>query len=212
MNFNQTAEVEGQKITFEKLTVHPTRVALQIKYDSQNSKKILSYEDIAIIDENGEEFGTIKNGISASLIEENRIILYFQSNYFRFPKEIYITAKRFNALDKDKLEVLVDLEKEKLLSKPDNQIHLTGIESNTENMVVNFKLIRDNIEDDGRVYGVFSSKFTDSTGKEYSSSGGGSNVGDVHLVMKNLPYVSPLKLTIDQYPVHIKGDIQIRVK
>jgi hypothetical protein len=210
-DINQTVEVDGQKIIFTEMVILPTRIGLEIKYDPRNSKKILSYEDIAIIDENGEEFGTIKNGILASQIEEDRIILYFQSNYFRYPKEIYIKASRYHALDKDKLEVIVDLEKQKLLSKPDDHISLTGIRSNTEEMILSFEL-QNTSQVKGKLSGVFSGQFTDADGDEYNSSGGGSSDGTVHVNIKNQDYANPIKLEIFDYPAPIEGDILVKVK
>lgn len=51
---NRTMEIDGQKITFEKVIIYPTRIALYIHYDPLNSKKILGYPDIGIVDEKGD--------------------------------------------------------------------------------------------------------------------------------------------------------------
>ncbi|WP_336775990.1 DUF4179 domain-containing protein [Paenibacillus sp. MMO-58] len=87
---NQTVRVEGQQITFGKMTVHPTRIELEVAYDAANTKKLFYFDDLRLEDEKGETFGTISNGVTGSNISENSQILYFQSNYFRKPEHLYL--------------------------------------------------------------------------------------------------------------------------
>ncbi|WP_223067510.1 DUF4179 domain-containing protein [Paenibacillus caui] len=205
---NQSATVEGQRITFGTMTVYPTRIGVEVNFDPHNTKKILSFDDIAIVDEHGEKFGTIMNGVTASHKSEDSIILYFQSNYFLKPKELYIEGGSMRALDKNKLEVKIDLKKKRLLTKPDDRLSLEGM----TDTVLHFRLHKDDSLDEGRRYSVFSSLFTDASGKEFHSSQMGFSNEDIQYDIPRDVYLSPLTLKIDDYPARIQGNIHIKVK
>jgi hypothetical protein len=217
IDFHRQVTIEDQRITFGKLTVLPTRIALEVAYDPSNTKHIFEFDDLELVDEEGNVFGTIANGVSGTFKDEHHSILYFQSNYFMKPKELYLRASSMKALDKNKLEVLVDLENEALLTKPDDRLSLTGIAEEGNDLVLRFNLANSDPRDALRGYSVFSSQFHDSAGVEHHSSMSGFSTGEkqYHTMQYHIPkgsYVSPIKLTIDMYPTRIEGDILLRVK
>ena len=59
---NEEVEIESQKITIKEITIYPLRVAVNIAFDEANSKEILGFEDMRLEDENGEVWGSIRNG------------------------------------------------------------------------------------------------------------------------------------------------------
>src|SRR5699024_7128399 len=87
---NETVIVEGQKITFKEIIVYPTRIAVQAKYDEQNSMELFAFDDLAIVNENGDEWASINNSFTAQEYIENEEILFLQSNFFEQPKELYL--------------------------------------------------------------------------------------------------------------------------
>lgn len=212
-HINEEVVVEGQKINFNKMTVYPTRIALEIEFDPTNKKKIFSFEDLTLVDEKGDSFSTIANGTLATHLSEHKIILYFQSNYFTKPENIFIEGSTFGALDKEKLEVEVDLSEEKLLKAPDERLTLTNIDKSKEGMMLEFNLKREG----EKHYGVFSSIYKDALGKEYhsamSSQGGGPD-GNYQLqyYLEDAEYTNPVILSIDHYPAYIKSKVKIKVK
>jgi hypothetical protein len=216
---NQTVRVQGQSITFKSLTVHPTRAALEVEYDPNNSKKIFRYDDIRLVDENGEDFGTITSGIGGRGNGENGEILYFQSNYFKKPKQLYIQANEYSALDKDQLEVLVDLKEEKLLKRPDDRLTLDKIQYGSD-IVLHFTLSRfyENEHDRNRSFGLFSNIYKDASGEKYHSNMSGSSTIDsegintIQYHIKKENYTNPITLTLYEYPSRISGPINIQVK
>lgn len=211
---NRTVNIEGQSITFENMIVYPTRIGLEIAYDKDNTKKLFSFDDIRIEDEQGDTFGTIKNGVSATAIDENRQILYFESNYFSKPKQLYLRASSIRALDKNKLEVQVDLDRKELISRPDERLLLeeVGPREEGDQMILVFKMSNEDPLDKNRQYHFIQSDFKDASGKSFYSKQSGSSADEFFLYINKEDYVSPLTLTIADYPTRIHGDINLRIK
>jgi len=211
---NQTVNVEGQLITFEKMTVYPTRIGLEVAYDPTNTKKLFYFDDIRIEDEKGETFGTINNGILASNISEDRLVLYFQSNYFRKPNQLYLRANTIRALDKSKLEVQIDLDSKELLSRPEER--LTFVDAGTSQRdgqgVLVFRLNNDDPLDENRQFHLFDSRYKDASGQSFESNQTGSSGDEFQYYIKKADYKGPLTLTIVDYPSRIRGDINLRIK
>lgn len=96
---NKKVTIEGQKITFLDATIYPIRIAVHVKMDPNNSKKLLNFDDLRLVDENGETWNKIANGVTASKISDDEAIYYLQSNYFREPKELYLVLNKIQAVD-----------------------------------------------------------------------------------------------------------------
>lgn len=209
--------VEGQKVIFNKLTITPTRIFLDIEYDKNNTKKILGFDDLVISNEKGEEWARINNGVTASIKDEHHETLYFQSNYFTNPKEIYIKGSSLKALDKDKLEVIVDVEKKELLKSPDDRLKLKSISNSAEGTTLEFSLLTDKVLDKQRAYGVFNHEFKDDSGKAYNSKSSGTHTNEsneqeiLYDIPDDVKYKNPIYLKIYEYPTRIKGDFNIKV-
>lgn len=216
---NKRIEVEGQGILFKDVIITPTRVAVKIEYDKNNTKKIIGFDDISIVDENGETRGIIKNGVNAKIIDENNLILYFQSNYFDNPNELYITGSCIEALDKDKLNAIVDIDKKKLIEVSNNKLKLISIKKlDNGGSRLEFELETDKIVDDNYYYSISSNKFKDSNGNVYYfTSVENSQCTDNKLslyfdINNNTKFKSPINLTIDNYPTRIKESFKIKIK
>ncbi|WP_107840008.1 DUF4179 domain-containing protein [Metasolibacillus meyeri] len=115
---NQQITVDGQHFTIHELIISPIRSQLKMSLDVSNTKKILSFEDIRLYDENKEEWGKIRNGFTmyGSLDEQFNIML--ESNYFRIPKSLTIEFNKIEAIAKADATIMVDFEKRQMLSKP----------------------------------------------------------------------------------------------
>jgi hypothetical protein len=219
---NQAVEIEGQKIIFKGVKITPTRIAVEIEYDENNSKKIFGYDDITIMDEKVENWGTIMNGFSGSRKDENHEVLYFQSNYFTEPKSIYIKASSIRALDKDKLSAVVDLENNKLLRTPNEGLTLKQISKTEKEISIMFSVQRDKGVDNNTNYFIFSGAFKDSNGNTYHQKrcetwedgiAGEAKTQIINFVIDNDPKIKgPVYLDISDYPERIKGDFEVRIK
>lgn len=215
---DQSTVVEGQKILFKKITISPTRIAVEVEYDKNNSKKIFRFDDLKLIDEKGETWATITNGVSGSIIDENHEMLYFQSNYFTDPKELYLTGSSIRAFDKDKCTVEIDVENSKLLKAPNDRLSLTGISRNGSNMTLDFNLRVDDPRDEHYSYNVISYYIKDASGKVYErgTAGSTSSINGVQhndlTINKAENIKSPLYLNLEDYPERIKGDFKLKIK
>lgn len=211
---DKTVTVEGQRITFGKMTVYPTRIGLEVAYDPANTKKLFYFDDIRLEDEDGEIFGTIDNGVSAMYVSENRLQLFFQSSYFRKPGRLYLRANSIRALDKNKLEVTVDLDGKKLLTRPDDRLSLLDVRTGTEDGqdILAFQLKNEDPLDKDRQYHLLDMKYKDASGRLFDSNMTGSFGDEFQYYVKKTNYRSPLTLQIADYPSRIHGDINLRVK
>jgi hypothetical protein len=71
------------------------------------------------------------NGVTAESVSEYEQLIYLESNYFHSPKELYLVFDKLQAIDKDKSNVVIDLEKERILSQPKGgQLQNLTIEGN----------------------------------------------------------------------------------
>lgn len=216
-DINQTVEVEGQKITFKKLTATPTRIALDIEYDKNNTKKILSYDDLVILNEKGEKWGTIVNAFTGSLIDEYHTKLYLQSNFFTSPSKIYISFRSIKALDKDKLQVIIDTKNSKLIKSPDDKLSLISSEKQEKGTRFKFKIQGDEVLDKEYSYFVFNNSIKDASQNSYEhlefscSRDDKDNFIEI-LAPTEAVDTGAITLEIYDYPTRIKGEVEVRVK
>jgi hypothetical protein len=221
---NQTIEVEGQRVTFVKATVHPLRIAVELKYDESNSKQIFSPGDIHLVDEKGAVWK------SYSSIGD---VIYFESNYFHQPKELYVEGEWFRALDKEKMEIVVDIGSTKVVKKqqeyfgtlvkaPDSKLKLKQIYNTGEHIKMTFTLSV-NHEQDNMGYSLLERKFKDAAGQEHQmadlkgatvmvSSRVGSGTQENYFYLDLKDYKQPLTFQISQYPDYIRQHYKIKIK
>ncbi|MEG0439885.1 MAG: DUF4179 domain-containing protein [Solibacillus sp.] len=120
ITYNKEVDVNGQKFTIEKVRTSPLRIALDISVDPSNTMQLLKLEHLKLIDENGEKWGAIINGISTSGdIRDGHFTLYLQSNYFERPKQLTLEISSVYAIPKGQDFIEVDFSKQEVVSKPD---------------------------------------------------------------------------------------------
>ncbi|MEG0472165.1 MAG: DUF4179 domain-containing protein [Solibacillus sp.] len=118
--YNKEVEVNEQKFTIDNVRTSPLRIALDITIDPSNTMQLLELADLKLIDENGEQWGSIINGITKSgSIREGKYTLYMQSNYFEQPKQLTLAIGSVYAVPKGQDFIEVDFLKQKVVSKPD---------------------------------------------------------------------------------------------
>ncbi|WP_180968212.1 DUF4179 domain-containing protein [Cytobacillus massiliigabonensis] len=206
---NKTVTIEGQKITIKNIKIYPLRVAVHVVMDPKNSKKIFTFEDIRLVDENGEAWTKIANGFTASQLSDNEHILYLQSNYFKEPKELYLVMNKLQAVDQEDAYVKVDMENERIINQPKG------------NKLTNLKV------DNGRISFILNTEeafnhslfisMKDADGKEIDRSSfywTGDNQGEreIGVEFPTGSYKSPLELKLSAFPAWIEGDVKIKVK
>jgi hypothetical protein len=209
-NLNKTVTIEGQKMTFVSATIQPLRAAIHVKKDPQNTKKILNFDDLHLVDENGETWNKSTNGTTATKISDNEEIIYLQSNYFRQPKELYLVFNKIQAVDKENAYVVVDIDKEIILNQPKS------------NRISNVKVSEGSIDFEMPTEEEFPylpfSKILDREGKEiisqssYSRSFGDEKIKSFGMNISNLKKAKgPISFELSFYPEWIEGEGKIKI-
>lgn len=212
-DINKTIEIEGQKLYLDNLTVYPITSILHLRYDEKNSMKIFSIEGLRLYDDETDWKGGLKGFISSSPDNFTRY-LYFQSNYFRNPENIYIEGMGIKAVDKSKMEVVVDTEKLELLSAPDNGLKLKKTRTvrnhtNANSFSLHFEYPKEGLS--------FDFDFKDSKGNILrTNSMGYSSTEEYSEIFFHIPegldYENPIILTLSNYPSVINGSFNVKVK
>ncbi|MFC5701490.1 DUF4179 domain-containing protein [Cohnella faecalis] len=215
---NRTVVAEGQTITFVKAVVRPLQTEIHIEYDEKNAKQVFDAGDIKLVDDKGEQWRFTSGGGG---VGENRDIVYFESNYFRKPKELYVEGSWFRALDKNNREIVIDTERGVLLKAPDDQLRLEV--SKQANGDAQLKLMLNLPLEDHMGYTLLDQSFKDATDKEFrlSDSSGtktalspGEDRNEqtgYYYVTKN-SYAQPLVFRVPSYPQYIREPYKIRIR
>ncbi|WP_407270936.1 DUF4179 domain-containing protein [Radiobacillus sp. PE A8.2] len=211
-DINQSASIDGQVIHFNKLESFPTRQVLYLEYDENNSKKIMQLPGLRLVNEAGETVATE----DSSSLDGNKRIVSMTSNYFQDYEELYIVLDKVMAVDKDKAQVVVDLEKKQLLQAPDDRLELRDV-STDDNMfqledVLGLYFTFDKEEDGDEILRFEMAGFTDATGQEFGSVTNYSSTNDFGYFIEDRQYSNPITIELFQYPAYIEGDIRVRVK
>jgi hypothetical protein len=217
---NQTITVDGQRITFIKATLYPLRMAVEVQFDEKNSKQVFGPGDIHMTDEKGE----VWRNFSGSGDNKNHSTIDFESNYFHNPKELYLEGEWFRALDKDKMDIIIDTKQNKLIQAPDSRLKIKNIISQGDYLKLSLFLQVDD-KRDTMTYNVFDDKFKDASGKEYDMASIGRGVMGSYMGADGEPvdqesyqylddqdYKQPLTFHIFNYPNYIRQPYKIRIK
>lgn len=113
---NEVLSFEGQHITVKSIAISPLRTGITIAVDPDNSQRILGFDDLRFLDENGEEWSAIQNGLTAKgNMLDGETTYFMQSNYFREPKKLTLQVGEVKALPKGKDYIEVDFGKKQSL-------------------------------------------------------------------------------------------------
>lgn len=212
---DKSVEAGGQSIYFEKMEIHPTRIALFLEYDESNTHEIFRFDDIALEDEKGNRW--ISDG--GSSMDDNKIVMYFESNYFSEPKQLDLVFSSFTALPKNELEVIVDLEKESIIKAPsDKKLKKVWLEDGEKDVKDIYFQIEVDPKDHNYFFSLFDSNIIDESGTvhEYTtrtySSMDGTNLYEQGLIVDTDKMVSPITLTIAEYPARITEEVKLKIK
>ncbi len=218
---NETVTIERQKITFSRMEVFPTRIGIHVKFAEENTHRIFGFDDLELVDDKGEKWGTIVNGVTATMPGENEWIIYFESNYFSRPESLYLQFSSVRALPKDQLQVVVDVENERILKAPkDGRIKKVA---NT-GMGLSFFVKMDD-RDEHMYLNIFEHKYRDADGNElesnsafatnyddFGSEGEESNLKQIGLVLADGEFTNPLTFTLNDYPHRLDKSIRLKVR
>ncbi|TFE19423.1 DUF4179 domain-containing protein [Cohnella luojiensis] len=219
-SLNQTITVEGQRITFTKATVYPLKIAVDVEVDESNSKQVFGPADIRMTDEEG---GVWKTFMTFGDFR-SKTTIYFESNYFRKPMELYLEGEWFRALDKSKMDIVIDTDKRKLLQAPDGFLKLKSVTPFGKYKKITLQLAAKEKTAGMWGYNVISGDFIDASGKAYkqayipggtvvsTSSTGEKNEQEMYYYLDDKKYEQPLTFKVGSYPSFIHAPYKVRIK
>ena len=203
-------EIDGQKFTLKSLKISPLRAKLDISLDPTNTMQILKFNSMELLDETGEEWGTIQNGISGFGTERDGEVSYlFQSNYFREPESLTLKIDDVQALPKGKDYIEVDFEKKEVVYIPkavDLELEVVG--NGTFNVTYRNK-------SPNHLKQMFF-QAVDANGENVDSNGSGHRNGD-DLVESTYTFntigkTNPIRIYFNSYDNYLKGSADVTLR
>ena len=208
---NETVHIAGQSMTVKSVTTGPLKTAIEVEFDADNTMEIFSFEDMRLVDDKGEVWSSIQNGVTGTWSEESPNVktYYLQSNYFEQASSFTLMFNKLQALDKDEAYIVIDTEKGVILEQPaDKRFSVITMKSNFIKLALK--------SEKGYNSQTFAN-FTDAEGKEvWATSGGFSAISDKRVELSatypNEAYVNPIKLPLHGYPQWIEGEVKVKLK
>nr|WP_283175740.1 DUF5643 domain-containing protein [Lysinibacillus sp. Bpr_S20] len=200
---NEKMSFQDQQITVKSVSISPLRTSITIALDPNNEMRILGFDDIRLLDEKGEEWTTINNGLTATgnLIDGEETI-YMQSNYFREPKNLTLSIGKVKALPKGQDFIEVDFNQKKVLSQPS----LPGLK-----VQVNKQMVTMNVPTSykNKNIGLLGTAI-DANGKTVYSNSGSSHRPDEYVIEQTEIYdikgvVNPVRIYFTHYENFLDG-------
>ncbi|MCR8658873.1 DUF4179 domain-containing protein [Paenibacillus endoradicis] len=206
---NKEFTIDGQRLTVQSLSISPLRAQVKIAIDENNTMQLLQIKNIKLVDEHGEEWGGIRNGISGwGNIREGEVGYNIQSNFFREPEQLTLHLGSIEALPKGQDYIEVDFERNKLLYVPE--------QLDVELEIMNHRSLRSKIvvDEDSTISTTFSGGI-DAEGKPlYFNSSNSHSTDDYIESVDNYnlsEIVNPVRIYVNSYPSYLNGSIEIAI-
>ncbi len=207
---NKQLQIDGQNFTVEQVKISPLRTSISISIDPLNSKRILDFGSISLIDEQGEIWSNIRNGITGmGSTFDQQVTYYLQSNYFRKPKSLTLQIGEVTALPKGQDYVLVDFEKNELIFAPTHP-NLVGIDISADAIVGKYKPINSYYH-----ISLFGLHAVDANGNKVQVFDQGGSTGleffDSKARLELEGHQNPIKIYFDGFPNQLEGSAKVKV-
>ncbi|MGG4494237.1 DUF4179 domain-containing protein [Brevibacillus reuszeri] len=211
--------VDGLHFTIEQIAVFPTQTEVSILFDPANKKHVFDFDQLRLVDEKGQNYAFWGNGVPSRAYGENGMVYNLESTYFVQPAKLYLKANGIRAIDKDKLEVVIDAKAKTLVKAPDTQLQLDALRQTGDGLGMDFTLEVAQ-QDVNHFYGLVN-ELTDDLGNEYDYVQGTSSTRDKETTqsygywfkrLTNKGEPSFYTFTLNNYPIRLHGDFSVQVK
>lgn len=206
---NKPLKIDGQTIYVQSLTISPLRAELKLKADRQNTMQILQIDHLKVLDEKGEEWGKVHDGlVGLGGFREETNSIFIQSNYFRKPKKLTLILDHIEALPKGEDYVEIDFLRQKILKVPPiDNFDLKILDSNS--IAVTYKpkvahhvqLFSDVIDSEGN-------KFYHNSFSVYENHNGFTE-SSYQFDLKGA--VNPVQIYFFSFPHYLEGSTQVEI-
>lgn len=171
-HINETHTVMGQKIIVESMLVYPTGTEVNFSFPNENTAWIKGIELEVLQDEVVVYKGN--NGISSTNdLENKKMSVFIESNYFDKPKKQELFIKAVRLLDKNEEYITVDIDS-KIITP---QIKGTELKQVIKNNGTATLVFSTKIENDDN-HGMFEYEYRDTNGNTYNLNGEGTSSSD----------------------------------
>ena len=208
ININEYISFEGQRILVKSMEVSPIRTEIQFAVDENNDMQILQLGYIELIDESGETWGKIQNGLTSRGSPRDGEFSYFiQSHYFRSPETLLLKVGDVHALPKGKDSFIVDVMNERITNAEHLDLWNISVRQNelliqqSQKSIINSEMVSEFIDANGQI--VYSGSTT------FSSTEEGNEMVMSLPQDENITY--PLTAIIWSYPNIIGEEQQLSI-
>ncbi|MEK9198324.1 MULTISPECIES: DUF4179 domain-containing protein [Bacillales] len=206
---NKPLKIDGQTIYVQSLTISPLRAELKLKVNSQNTMQILQIDHLKVLDEKGEEWGKVQDGlVGLGSFREETNSIFIQSNYFRKPNKITLVLDQIEALPKGEDYVEIDFLRQKIVKVPPiDDFDLKILDSNSIEVTYKSKedhhvqLFSDVIDAEGNQFYHNSFSVYENHNRFTESS--------YHFDLKGA--VNPVQIYFFSYPHYLEGSTKVEI-
>ncbi|WP_188207181.1 DUF4179 domain-containing protein [Alkalibacillus aidingensis] len=117
-HLQESISINDDEMIIEEIAITPLRTEIIIDYATDNDWEYLNIEDLRLVNEHGETWASITNGISGSGTTDGKDIHYLQSHYFDEPESLTLEFSKFQAVPKGLDYLELDLENDEILHDP----------------------------------------------------------------------------------------------
>lgn len=202
----QWVTLDSQRIYIKKVVLFPTQTEVDIRFDKNNSKKVLYFQGLHLEDQNGKPLTQAHNGFQG----DREWTLYLSNLHYTQPKTPILVVNKVMAIDKDQAEVLVNLHDKKIIKAP-KEIILNEVAETTNSYILRFTLKAKNFQSD-----FLGGVILDGAGKKINALRGSSSTDERKanetVEIPKEKYQEPLSIEISGYPSYLKGEVRIPLK
>jgi len=216
---NRTLTVDGQKIKVRQLVFTPLNTYVDLEYDQTNEKQIYKLLNPVLIGKRGELVEKLYYPQS-TLRDNSKVTLVYKSSQLDQLGTLSLKTFGIAAVNKNKLKIVVDLNKKQIIDAPDNDLQMFDSDPSSGAGEVYFQRKLENARA-AESFGMWlEDSFTDATGAKHSRlspddishSGLLMSVKDdtiedqtsYNFGEKAVQYPQPLTIKVKQYWIPIK--------
>lgn len=210
-----TLIVDGQKINVRQVQFTPLNTYVDLEYDRSNGKQIFKLLNPVLIGRSGDKIQKVYYP-DTMFSDETKVTLVFKTNTFDQLDRTELKVAGVAALDKDKMKIVVDLNKKEIIEAPDDHIQIIEPEgpAGAGEILFHFKLEKAQAAES---FGLWlEDSFTDAEGVKHKRLSPENITQSGHIVSRNpddstedynpynfgkeaLDYPQPLTIGIKQY-------------
>lgn len=208
---NKPLKIDNQTVIVEALAISPLRAKLTLAIPNENTEQLLQFGTVTLMDEKGEEWGKILNGVvGEGDIRDGKVSIYIQSNYFRTPSSLTLSIENIEALPKGEDYFVVDFQQQKIVQQPkilDIQLEVASKQSiNAIYPTAEQHHVRPLL---GEMIDARNNVFYMNEASHHTSEEDFLVHGFYHYDTRSIE--NPVKINIASYPRYLKGKIELTI-